>query len=421
MRYETRRTRVNDPDASPGWYDDDENTDEFDIPNASGKDTQDDDRSGEPRRATGRHLTLATARNSPYATRQFRAVRAHPTTVELPSLPRITRRMPAMPAMPSAPHGSGAVGVTRAHDAASPALRAFCEAPTGKQRALPRGVTLVPGGARMPQRPVVARKGRPPHPNWKISAGAILLVVVLAGAIRVFGAGGAGPLGYDGLVAAVGQPRVASKPLGRRVAGADAADASTNPWQAGAFSVPVLGGGGAAAPGALAKAPTPVPTAAPRANPPAAAAPAPASGVLAAPFTPWPPRDPWMWVPGHSPYRVYDYAGDPYAAAFGQCTWWAQYERRDENLRGMGNAQYWAAGAAARGLRVGGTPQANATVVFQPYVQGASPVGHVGHVLAVYPSGWFLMSEMNAFGNGGGWGRVSYRYAHAGPGVSFIY
>jgi len=39
----------------------------------------------------------------------------------------------------------------------------------------------------------------------------------------------------------------------------------------------------------------------------------------------------------------------------------------------------------------------------------------------VYPGGWFLVSEMNFFWNGGGWGRVDYRFAHAGSGVSFIY
>jgi surface antigen len=109
------------------------------------------------------------------------------------------------------------------------------------------------------------------------------------------------------------------------------------------------------------------------------------------------------------------------AAAFGQCTWWAQQTRMSENLRGLGNARYWAGNAPARGLRVGYAPVVGATVVFQPWVQGAGKDGHVAHVLALYPGGWFLISEMNAYGNGGGWGRVSFRYVHAGPGVAFIY
>jgi surface antigen len=116
-----------------------------------------------------------------------------------------------------------------------------------------------------------------------------------------------------------------------------------------------------------------------------------------------------------------DYKGDPYAYAFGQCTWWAQYERRDENLRGMGNARYWAGNAPKRGLHVGNSPRVGATVVFQPGVQGAGWAGHVAHVMALYPNGWFLISEMNSYGNGGGWGRVSFRYAHTGSGIQFIY
>jgi len=87
----------------------------------------------------------------------------------------------------------------------------------------------------------------------------------------------------------------------------------------------------------------------------------------------------------------------------------------------MGNARYWAGNAPRRGLRVGSVPIRGATVVFQPGVQGAAGAGHVAHVLALYPDGWFLISEMNAYVNGGGWGRVSYRYVHVGWGVSFIY
>jgi len=28
---------------------------------------------------------------------------------------------------------------------------------------------------------------------------------------------------------------------------------------------------------------------------------------------------------------------------------------------------------------------------------------------------------MSFYWNGGGWGRISFRYAHTGPGVAFIY
>jgi surface antigen len=63
----------------------------------------------------------------------------------------------------------------------------------------------------------------------------------------------------------------------------------------------------------------------------------------------------------------------------------------------------------------------NASVVFHGGAQGAGGAGHVAHVEAVYPGGWFLVSEMNFYWNGGGWGYVDYRFAHEGWGVVFIY
>jgi CHAP domain len=205
----------------------------------------------------------------------------------------------------------------------------------------------------------------------------------------------------------------------------------SGPWDASAGALNDLGVGGGAGPGV--KAPgtaglpvstatkaKPQPTAAPRPAAPAPA-PAPAPAISAPPVSPWPPADAYMAVPGHPGYALAEPSPDNYWWAWGQCTWWAQHNRQDENLKGMGNAQYWAGGAAARGYYVTGTPKAGATVVFQPGVQGAGGAGHVAHVVAVYPGGWFLVSEMNFFWNGGGWARVDYRFAHTGSGVAFIY
>jgi surface antigen len=128
----------------------------------------------------------------------------------------------------------------------------------------------------------------------------------------------------------------------------------------------------------------------------------------------------WAYT-GHPAWAMGDFAGDPNAAFFGSCTWWAQYKRMDERLMGLGNAAQWAWNAPGVGLRTGSTPAVGATVVFQPGVQGASGLGHTGHVEAVYANGWFLESAMSTYWNGGGWGRVSYVYAHAGYGVTFIY
>ena len=128
----------------------------------------------------------------------------------------------------------------------------------------------------------------------------------------------------------------------------------------------------------------------------------------------------WAYT-GHPSYGMSDFAGDPYSGYFGYCTWYAWYRHQNEPLMQLGNAASWAWNAPRFGLHTGSTPAVGATVVFQPGVQGASSEGHVGHVEAVYSNGWFLISEMSFYWNGGGWGRVNFRYVQAGSGVSFIY
>jgi surface antigen len=194
----------------------------------------------------------------------------------------------------------------------------------------------------------------------------------------------------------------------------------SGPWSSVSGAVQSLGVGGGAGPGVKAPGTAGIPVKTPpkTTNPPKPANP-PSTGISPAPVSPWPPANAYMYVPGHPAFGVQP--NGYYSWAFGQCTWWAQWERRDENLTHMGNAMYWASGAAARGYRVGSTPVAGATVVLQPGVEGASGAGHVAHVVAVYPDGWFLVSEMNFYWNGGGWGRVDYRFAHTGWGVQFIY
>jgi len=127
----------------------------------------------------------------------------------------------------------------------------------------------------------------------------------------------------------------------------------------------------------------------------------------------------WTPVPGHPTYAMSDPAGDPYASQFGVCTWYAGFARPDEPLRQMGPANNWPILAARYGLRTGSTPVAGATVYFAPGVQGSG--GHVAHVEQVLGGGWFIVSEMNFYWNGGGWGRVDWRYAYVAPGVTFIY
>lgn len=142
---------------------------------------------------------------------------------------------------------------------------------------------------------------------------------------------------------------------------------------------------------------------------------------LAPTNTPPPPYGYGVLVPGFDSFGVSDYFGDPWAGSFGQCTWWAAHKRPDENFAGIGDAWTWANGARARGYTVTADPVVNATVEFDPGVESAGGIGHVAHVEQILDNGWILISEMNFAGNGGGWGRVDYRYITAGPGVWFIH
>lgn len=128
----------------------------------------------------------------------------------------------------------------------------------------------------------------------------------------------------------------------------------------------------------------------------------------------------WTPVPGHPSYAMRDFAGDPNSGIFGQCTWYAWFRHRALPLLKLGNAGSWPANARRLGLRVRSWPVRGATVIFAPGVQGASALGHAGVVEQVLRHGWLVISEMNFFWNGGGWGRVDYRYVHVGQGVSFI-
>ena len=269
-------------------------------------------------------------------------------------------------------------------------------------------VTVVPAGAMAPT-PIWLRTRR--SGQRSLLAGFVACLITLGlifGVLLV-----ANPLGATSLPFGL---------LAAQNANNSATGDPTGPWdtQAGA----VLGLGGGAGPGVKAPGSAGLPAGTNTGDGGVqtnSAAPASNTGISAAPVRPWPPRWAYMYVPGHPSFKVNRPANGYYWWAFGQCTWWAQYKRQSENLRRMGNARYWAAGAAARGYRVGRTPVAGSTVVFQPGVEGAGGAGHVAHVEKVYPGGWFLVSEMNFYWNGGGWGRVSYRFAYARSGVSFIY
>jgi LysM repeat protein len=90
----------------------------------------------------------------------------------------------------------------------------------------------------------------------------------------------------------------------------------------------------------------------------------------------------------------------PVGFPYGQCTYYAAMRR---NVTWSGNAWVWF--AAANGIRPEGQiAVAGALVVFH-----TGWFGHVAYVDKVNSDGSFLVSEMNYYANGGGWGRVDHR------------
>jgi hypothetical protein len=101
---------------------------------------------------------------------------------------------------------------------------------------------------------------------------------------------------------------------------------------------------------------------------------------------------------GGVPAIVEDRGADTFP--YGQCTYYAALRR---NVTWGGNAWGWL--NAANGIRPEGhVPVAGAIVVFH-----TGWFGHVAYVENVNPDNSFIVSEMNFYGDGGGWGRVDRR------------
>jgi hypothetical protein len=134
-----------------------------------------------------------------------------------------------------------------------------------------------------------------------------------------------------------------------------------------------------------------------------------------------PCQDSYMFVPNISQWtvppgcygKIYYPDRTIYHASstFGFCNWWvlALHPNQPDILYGSEYSRT-------------STPVAGAAVWFNPNVQGAGSAGHWAQAVAVSPDGyWVLITEMNFSWNGGGWGRVDFRYIHVGSGVVFIH
>jgi hypothetical protein len=92
--------------------------------------------------------------------------------------------------------------------------------------------------------------------------------------------------------------------------------------------------------------------------------------------------------------------GFPDRFPYGQCTWWAAYNR---HVTWSGNARDWLVNAHAQGVETSALPSIGAVVVYRPG-GGYSGLGHVAVVIAV-AAGSYTVSEMNFIG----WGQVNTR------------
>lgn len=124
----------------------------------------------------------------------------------------------------------------------------------------------------------------------------------------------------------------------------------------------------------------------------------------------WPTTITQWTIPSGCYSRIYypNVRNYPARPSYGFCNWWP------EEL----NQRY--SGSTVLHLTRYSTPRIGAVIWFNPYTQGASGDGHYAEVIAIHGN-WLLITEMNFYWRGGGFGRVDFRFIHTGYGVSFMY
>ena len=277
-----------------------------------------------------------------------------------------------------------------------------------------RAVTVVSGDATSLLRALPPTPPKRKRRHWVAGLVTLTLVSVLVGtALTVVT-----PLAHgetEGV--AVG----GSGPLGLPIAFDQANQAPTGHWVAVIGAQPAQGDiGGGAGPGVNAPGSAGLPVSkhvtinkTPPAGPPT-------GQYSPVPFRPWPPTYAFTPVPGYHRSRcmarVASIRGRLGNAHGGRKTSGAM---RISCIWGMRNSGPLARGRAAtryrprhgRALRLSSSQacRARGALAMWPTLKKCTP------------GGWFLISEMNFYWNGGGWGRVDYRLAHTGWGVQFIY
>lgn len=127
------------------------------------------------------------------------------------------------------------------------------------------------------------------------------------------------------------------------------------------------------------------------------------------PQTPAPAKTPILTTPA-LPVAPRPFVGGGNTYSLGYCTW--HVKNRKPSIGGFwGDASDWLGAARADGFATGSVASPGA-VAWEP--------GHVSYVESVNADGSANVSEMNYYGNGGGWNIVSYRTIPAGR-ATYIY
>lgn len=118
----------------------------------------------------------------------------------------------------------------------------------------------------------------------------------------------------------------------------------------------------------------------------------------------------WSAPPGcYGNVYVINAADYPARPDWGYCNWWVEQTHLYNPTITVGGQHY-----------LGASPAPGDAVFFAGGVQGASSEGHWAEIVAIAPDGyWMLISEMNFAWRGAGFGKVDYRYVHAGSGLSY--
>jgi hypothetical protein len=120
-----------------------------------------------------------------------------------------------------------------------------------------------------------------------------------------------------------------------------------------------------------------------------------------------------QWATPHGCYsRIFSpkQSNYPWRPSFGWCNWVPE----------EGHTQYSGSTILHKAKHYH-APRTGAVVWFDPREQGAGSAGHWAQLVAIGPSGWLLVEEMNFIWRGAGFAKVDYRFVRNTWHTAYIY